>query len=191
MLLASLLLSASLSGAQTIGVFSDSAGTDCSLSIPYPGPPVTTYVIGTLEGDSAAGIILAAFGIDGLPAGWIATVTDVDPDATVTVGNVFEQGIQLAYPTCTSGRRTLLRLSILPTSAAENVTLHIVPHAQYAGCGFEGRACSVEPCANFCGCGDIAIDCYCAQEVPGVINGPPCVVATAAETWGRVKRWYR
>lgn len=192
MFLAALVLGVSSAAAQTVGLFADPAGTDCSLEIPFPGNAVTAYLIVTIDGPATDGVLFGGFRIDGLPDGWSVTVESIDPEAVVG-GDLFVEGIAFAYPDCATGRRILQTLSIQPTSAVENVTLAAAPHALAPGCGFEGGRCTEDftPCPNLCGCGELWFPCFCLTPVPSTINGGPCVVSTEASTWGWVKHLYR
>ena len=193
-LLGSTLVAACTASGQTIGVYSDALGTNCNLTIPYPGGAVTAYVVATTNGSVANGLTGTTFRVSGLPSGWTATVIATDPDANVVIGDVFADGVAVGYPVCTTttaGRRVLLTLSITPSSLVENVSLTVLPHQPFWACGFETSGCIEGPCPNLCGCGDMPIPCWCVEGVPTTINGPPCVVATQRETWERVKSLYR
>ncbi len=192
-LLGSVLLATSTASGQSIGVYADPLGTNCNLTIPYPGGAVIAYVVGTIDGSAADGVMAAAFRVSGLPSGWTSTIVAYDHDATVAMGDVFREGVAISYPQCTTTptRRVLLTLSIVPSSAVENVWLDVMPHAVFGGyCGFESPGC-IPACPNYCGCDSMSPECYCAQGIPAVINGPSCTVATTKDFWGRVKRLYR
>lgn len=189
-LLMTILFAAPAALGQTIGVFADSLGTDCNLAIPFPGGPILAYVVGTVDGAAASGVTASAFRINGVPSAWSATVVASDPAANLVLGDVFTEGIQIAYPGCVLGRRLLLTIEITPSSVAENASLSVLPHVEFGNtCGVEGPCPAA--CPHFCGCGTLVIPCYCAETVTGSINGPPCVTAIEHRAWGQVKRTYR
>jgi hypothetical protein len=185
-----MLFLATVAHGQTIGVFADSAGTNCSLEFPSLGFPVTVYVVGTLVGPASPGATSAILRIEGLPDGWTVDVTAA-PSAVVAVGNPFDEGITLAYSSClTNERLTLMTIDITPNSVVEEAELSVLTHSERPrGCGFEGEDCG--PCARFCGCGSLFIPCYCARGITSIINGGSCAVALSDKTWGHLKRIYR
>lgn len=180
---------ASAASAQTIGLFADSLGTDCNLIIPFPSEPVRVFAVATLEGDAADGIQFAAFRVQGLPAGWTATLA-LGPGANVVVGNLFVEGVGVGFPSCTHNtRQVLLTARITPTSDVQNVHLQVLPHS------IAGDRCSIKDSCEiqtplFCTCADIFIECVPAEGLPSQINGQGCVVQTTNDSWSRVKRLY-
>lgn len=176
----------------SIGVFADPLGTDCNLVIPYPGGPVTVYVVGTIDETAVWGVIGGGFRIGGLPQGWTGSVSAYGPGVNIALGNPFaEDGVLFAYPNNVSGHRVFLVLSITPSSPVEGVGLVILPHADlYLPCGFEGYDCP-EPCPFFCAFNGLGYNCHCAESLSTTINGLPCTVATTNSTWGGVKCVYK
>lgn len=175
-----------------IGVFADPAGTDCNLAIPYPGGPITAYVVATIDGEAPDGVVAASFRIAGLPAGWTASISSVDPAANLALGQPFVDGAILAYPGSVSGDRVLMTISIHPSGLVQNGALVILPHADMFAqrCGFEGIPCGA-PCPRFCSFNGFGLDCLCAEPRGSTINGNPCVVSTRGAAWSRIKELYR
>lgn len=138
-------LCAAPSSAQTLGVWADSLETDCNIIAPYPGDPVTAYIIGTMTNEEGQCAIGGAFRIDGLPAGWTTDIVSVTPEPILLLGDPFgDPGVHLGFPGCVPDLHFVMTVSITPTSAVSNVTLLPVPHAEAieGACGFEGAGCS-------------------------------------------------
>ncbi len=176
-----------------IGVFADSAGTDCNLVIPYPGGAATAYVVGTVDSDGPTCVGSCSFKIQGLPEGWSASVSALGSTVSSVTGNVFGDGIRMFFPdSCYIPTRILLVLSITPSSAVEGATVAIAPHTDPAMrlCGWDSPSCG-EPCPLFCVYDWFGYDCLCANHRLTTINGPPCVTHTPHSTWGEVKSIYR
>src|SRR5262245_23499680 len=96
--------------AHSIGVFADPLGTDCNLVIPYPGGPVTAYVVRTIDPTATLGANAGPLRIEGLPPGWTAAVT-AGPDINFISGNPFADGVSFSYPHCVAGTRVILVLT--------------------------------------------------------------------------------
>ena len=176
-----------------IGVFADSAGTDCNLVIPYPGGSVTAYIVGTVDADASTCVGACSFKIQGLPEGWTASVSALGSNVSSAIGNVFADGIRMFFPdSCYIRTRTLLVLSITPSSAVEDASVALAPHTDPAMrlCGWDSRSCG-EPCPLFCVYNWFGYDCRCADHRLTTINGPPCVTGVRQSTWGELKKIYR
>ena len=164
----------------SIGVFANPQGTDCNLIIPYPGGPVTAYVVGTIDGSEALGASSVTFRI-GLPEGWAGGLLAVDPGASGIWGSPFVEGIDLTYQDCVTGSRVLLTVAIAPTTVVDNASLVILPATN----PFGGQPCA---CPLFWSCNDgSGGHCLCVEPLRATINGAPCAVGIQNWSWGRVK----
>lgn len=171
----------------TIGVFADSTGADCRLRIPFPGNPVTVFVVaGSLDDLAPDGFVSSVFRIAGLPPGWSAQVLST-PGAAFAVGDALGSGVAIGYSTCIVGpSHVLMELAITPASSVQDVPLAIVPHDEDDGTCFNNRC---GPCPRFCGC-DFLPACYCADGIVSRINGP-CEVVVEPESWSGWKSLFR
>jgi len=171
--------------AMSIGVFADSLGTDCSLSIPFPGEPVTLFVVASLQGFEDDGVVNESFRISGVPANWTRDVI-VAPGAYL-VGDVFGAGGCLLYANCiVNTPLVLMKLRISPTSSVQQgTTVSVTAISEEAECFLW----SCGPCARFGGCSQPA-HCYCASEIASRINGA-CSVAVTSDTWSVMKVLFR
>jgi len=181
--------SASAAWSQSIGVFADPQASDCNLVIPYPGPPVTAYVIGTIDGE-VEWYITWKFRITGMPEGW-GVEAIADPASNVHIGDVFGSGIAMSYPECQPhAPPVLLTLVITPTSAVQNAAVEIVHHVDTLSCGLDGGQC-YWTCPGFCGCEGIESHCHCVTAWHSTINGTPCVTGAQSRAWSGVKALFR
>ena len=171
---------------QSIGIYADSSGTDSSLQIPYPGPPVTIFVVANPEGIQHDGITTASFRIAGLPDGWSAQATP-SPVVTVAIGDVFDDGVQMAWSYCIIEPVVLMRVSVTSATSFQDATIELETHRSEDGnCFF--LTCG--PCVKFCGCDGIP-RCYCPETVPACINGDGCALTIDARTWTVMKALFK
>ena len=110
--------------AQLVGIYADSAGTNCNLSVPFPGAPVDVYVVFT-PGVMAGGLGGASFWIDHIPDGWTEEAFP-HPDASWTWGSPFGwEGAQITFSSCQHGTVVLYRVRLTPSSAVMNHALEL------------------------------------------------------------------
>jgi len=179
--------------AQTLALWADSLETNCNIVAPYPGGPVTAYIIGTMSNGADGCALSGSFRIDGLPSGWSASIVSIEPPPNLVLGDPFDvTGVYITYPGCVINRRFVMQISITPGSAETNVAIVPVPHTDFstAICGFEGLNC-IPGCANFCTDNGFGYDCNCFEPRGTTINGAACFVAVAESAWGEVKTRYR
>jgi hypothetical protein len=116
----------------SIGVYADSSGTNCNLEIPFPGDPVRTFVVASLEGIIADGVVLSVFRIAGLPEGWTSEV--ISTPLGMWAGDPFAEGVHIGYSTCMEDPSiVLMQVEITPTSSVQDVTLSVAPHRDDTG----------------------------------------------------------
>jgi hypothetical protein len=187
------LLSSMPATAQWIGVFGDSVGASCNITIPYPGPPVDVFVLFT-PGGEVDEIDAAWFKVEGLPVDWPVEEFPNDAAESVT-GEVFSvTGGQIGFPDCQSTPTLLYRARVTPTSTAESITLTIRSNL-FRPTGFE--------CPGVGSCSPPSPPCV--PEAYAIVNGNgqcvPCDPAlcpvtdvpefTVRRPWGVVKVLYR
>jgi hypothetical protein len=99
-------LAASRAGGQTIRIDADQDATTCYVGY---GSVVTTYIVAILG--PLPGITGAEFSVYGLPAGVFASPIG-NPAATVTIGNPFQVGCNIAFPTCQTSDTAVLLYTV-------------------------------------------------------------------------------
>ena len=164
--------------AMSIGVFADSLGTDCRLVIPFPGDPVTLFVVAKLEGLEGDGVVDASFRITGFPDDWTREV--IATPGGILIGEVFGAGAYVVYSNCiVNTPLVLMKLRLSPTSSVQQgLTVSVTANREDAGLCFL-NPCG--PCAKFCGCDGLPA-CYCAAAIVSRINSS-CSVAVGEDTW--------
>ena len=115
----------------SIGIYADSSATqnhaDFTLSV-----PTTLFIIATLDGQTAAGMVGAEFRVVGLPAAWFYTLTP-NPDVGITLGDPFRMSAgawraNLAFATCQTGtnsRVLLYTVTVVPTTEVTDQVLAV------------------------------------------------------------------
>jgi len=185
-----LLLSfATPSAGQSLGIFADTLGTNCSLQAPFPGGAVICHVVAKIDGVEFP-ISAAVFRIVDMPPGWIVSVM---PGArTSAIGDVLGDGVHVVFNGCVRpvSPLVLLTLILTPTSLVTNSSVHVSHHLTSPIVCSPEAACSAA-CARFCGCGGFGGPCYCAETTALVINGPPCTTQISQGTWSILKRTFR
>lgn len=172
--------------AMSIGVFADSLGTECSLTIQFPGDPVTLYVVASLEGLEDDGVVNGSFRVTGIPENWTREVI-ATPDGYL-FGDVFGPGAYVVYSNCiVNTPLVIMKLRVTPTaSIQQGVAVSIAANSEDTGACFLS---SCGPCAKFCGCDGVPA-CYCATVIGSRINAP-CSVAVRSDTWSILKSLFR
>jgi hypothetical protein len=186
-------------GAQLIGVYQDSLASTCNLEVPFPGPPVSAYVVFTPGGnvDSIGG---ARLRVDGLPSGWSATVSP-NPNASLAGGDLFGFGGQILFAECQSGAVVLWYVTFHPTSLVSNHELRVRYHLiQPVDAGGGGSVCPmVFPCLPATP-GAVLPDALALLNSPVICQarlGGRCPLASDVPpypptcSWGLVKSVYR
>src|SRR2546426_1017289 len=91
----------------------------CETPVPF-GTSQTLDVWVCVEGTIIGGITAAEFRIAGLPASW-ATAVDPDPAGTAT-GDLFGNGVRIAFPNCNPGSGQYLHLFTVRVTALDSST---------------------------------------------------------------------
>lgn len=109
-----------------VGLYSDVDGTNNCLTIPAVGVQ-DAYLVATLAGETSSGILGVELRVQGLPEGWIGVFTP-DPSILVVIGDLFEEGVAMAYPTCQLGQGGKVVLGVVTIVALtdESARLQVV-----------------------------------------------------------------
>ncbi|UCE03240.1 MAG: T9SS type A sorting domain-containing protein [Candidatus Latescibacterota bacterium] len=118
-----------------IGVYADSNGAHDFATFTV-GTPTTLYIIATLEGRTAGGIVGTEFRVVGLPDGWHTSHTP-NPSAIISLGDPFyvpgrDWRANLTFSTCQVGlddRILLYTVEVVPTSEVTNQSLTVATAA--------------------------------------------------------------
>jgi hypothetical protein len=174
--------------AGSIGLYANSDGSGCSISIPQ-GSNANIYAVGMTAGSDPYGGIVDSgeFRVVGLPADWFAGVV---PAAGVTPWNLADlvgDGAGFSVLPYQSGIFPLFTITIVATSDVQNVVLQVVKHVNGSPPFGVPQDC---PWFHY-NCGDPCdTGGTCVEGVPIVINGP-CTVAVSQATWSTVRELYR
>jgi hypothetical protein len=166
-------------GCWDLALFGDAACTTCNLDIPV-GHSGDVYIVA--QSYEPNGILGAELRVVGLPVGW-THVSTASPLATAALGDPFGNGSNIAFTQPQVGECALLyRVTVVATSAVENVTLSLVQHASPSNPNF---ACP----KIICNCSPV-FPLVCVPGRGMSINGVDCTVGIQDRTWSAVKSVY-
>lgn len=196
---AGLAASATLSHAQSIGIYLDPEGARCSGPVD-PNPVATLYVIGHLGGSVSAGASGAQFRIIGLPSTWNSTNVSWQTaiPGALTYGHPFwphpsGTGVVIGFggcygdgvPTDDVGPLLLGTIQLLLAPTPNDVHLQVVPYLLVP---------PDPPCPFFLTCAGPEQGRFkvCAAGGEAFLNstGPDCTVAIRETSWSQVKGLY-
>jgi hypothetical protein len=170
------------SHAWIVGLFSDAACSQCSISIPRDSTAVI-YAVLTVDWDT--GTAGTAFRITGLPQAWTYSIAAL-PGRIFDGGDPFGYGVRAGLEFPAPGCHRLFAISITATTEEAGVTLVTTGHPLYPICG--ERAYIVV-------CDDpLMCDTFlCPPPAVFHINSSneSCALALVEETWTAVRRLYR
>ncbi len=182
LLVIGLLLGGSTAHAKAfIGLFSTPDCSGSSLEIPASVGSGTFYVSVVGAADDpwmCTGIYGVEFRVDGLPAGWLYTVTP-NPLANTLLGNPMGAGANIAFPRSQSGNCILLyAVTLTPVPSGSEATLRVLRHTI--------------PSNPEWACPRILPDCFeswgiCVEGGTLLVNS---TVGVVRPSWGGVKRLY-
>ncbi len=180
----------------SIAVYLDAAGTQCQ-------GPISGTVIGSvwmnLGGATSSGITGTEFRIDNSNSNAYSVSFSADPGVTISLGNAFLGGCNLAFAACqtgTSGRVKLGSLFIIELASSQDVLLTVRPHFTPSNPSPE-LACAL---ANGCDVPFYTQICVSAVDSDhwravinptGAIAGDCQPVAVAPASWTAVKALYQ
>lgn len=168
--------------AQSIGVYFDTAATDCDATI-QANTPGTFYLIARLEGSFSNGMTGAEFRVTGLPAGWFITNAFPCPCIPELPGNPYAEGVMIGFASCQPGPLVLLfGTTYFATSAPPDVRLRVTSHSTPSNPNF--------PCPLLVHCDAPVFTRECVAGGEAIINGPPCTVGVAPRSWSSIKGLY-
>jgi len=173
--------------AGTIGVYANSDGTGCALTVPA-GLPATVYVVAhTFPTDPDGGTFASGeFRLIGLPASWVATPL-ADPGVHIWFGDPFAEGWRFAFASLQAGTVPLLAILLLATTNESNVRFdvvqHLAPQPPFGG--------TVDcPWVQYC---DVPCDngATCVEGVSFFINSGGCGLGVEESSWSEIRALYR
>ena len=172
-----------------IGIFSDSGGSDCNLTLPL-GVPKQVYILYLGQGGPMANG--AEYRIDGMPGTFGVSFTATlapGPGANLTLGNGFDgTGHNVAWPAVQpfDANGNLLVTTYTLTSLTATVPAGTILAVTYRN----------SPVGCFPSCcpliTDASFNLICQEGGSMRVNGgPPCTVAVEERTWTAVRDLYR
>jgi hypothetical protein len=180
----------------SIAVYLDGAGTQCQ-------GPISGLVIGSvwmnLGGATAPGITGAEFRIDNSNSSAYDVSFSADPGVTISIGNPFLGGCNVAFAACqtgTAGRVKLGNIFITEMASTPDVLLTVRPHYTPSNPSPEldcvlATACDAPFFTSIC-VGAVGSDHWRAVINPtGAIAGDCQPVAVQATSWTTVKALYQ
>jgi hypothetical protein len=175
-------LAAGAASAASIGIFFDTAGTDCDYTVGMY-QPINFYVMAVLGGASADGITGAEFRVLNWPGSWFANIA-ANPAANTVLGNLWN-GTNIAFPACQPGAGGLVLLysvAGLATSVVGETYLTVAQHFSPSSPQF--------PCPLFTLCDVPVYTKVCVSGGVAIVNGRQCVIGVAPSSWSHVKGLY-
>jgi hypothetical protein len=175
-------LAAGAASAASIGVYFDTAGTDCDYSVGMY-QPVNFYVLAQLGGASADGVTGAEFRILNWPGSWFANIT-ANPAANTVLGNLWT-GTNIAFSACqpgASGVVLLYSVGGLATSLVGETYLTVAQHFTPSNPSF--------PCPLVTLCDAPVYTKSCVSGGVAILNGRSCQIGVESTSWSHVKGLY-
>jgi hypothetical protein len=180
--IALLLVSARAEGA-SIGLFASPDCSSCNLNLAGSSGVLYICASGPSSYPGPAGLIGAEFRVDGLPPGWTAQSTRA-PASTLSIGDPFGNGTNIAFPSWQSGPCTLLfSVAVVTPQVGASATLQVERHNT--------------PSNPFYSCPWLMYDDFEPVRVcvPGgalfVNLETPCMVGLQPAAWSRIKTLYQ
>lgn len=177
------LLQASRAEAASIGLFASPDCSSCNLNLTGSSGVMYICASGPSSWPGSGGLIGAEFRVEGLPSTWTAQSTRTAA-STLSIGDPFGNGTNIAFPSWQSGPCTLLFTVTVSApqvgaSAALEVKRHTVPSSPFYSCPWLMYD-DLEP-VRVC--------------VPGgalfINSETPCTVELQPVAWSRIKTLYQ